>query len=55
MHQYFDIKGCLINQFLKIRDILKVKYIYIYLDDYSEMDEEAQENFIVLYIVIKTL
>ena len=50
MHQYFDIKGCLINQFLKIRDILKVKYIYIYLDDYSEMDEEAQEIFMDWFV-----
>ena len=50
MHQYFDIKGCLINQFLKIRDILKVKYIYIYLDDYSEMYEEAQEIFMDWFV-----
>lgn len=50
MHQYFDIKKCLINQFLKIRDILKVKYIYIYLDDYSEMDEEAQEIFMDWFV-----
>lgn len=50
MHQYFDIKKCLINQFLKIRDSLKVKYIYIYLDDYSEMDEEAQEVFMDWFV-----
>lgn len=43
--KYFDIKKCLIDSFLKIRDILQVKYIYIYLDDYSEMDKEAQELF----------
>ena len=39
--QYFDIKKCLIESFLSIREILGVKYIYMYLDDYSEMDEEA--------------
>lgn len=48
--QYFDIKKCLIEAFLKIRDSLNVKYIYIYLDDYSEMDQEAQEIFMDWFV-----
>lgn len=48
--QYFDIKKCLIESFLKIRDSLNVKYIYIYLDDYSEMDQEAQEIFMDWFV-----
>ena len=48
--KYFDIKKCLIDFFLKIRDILQVKYIYIYLDDYSEMDKEAQELFMDWFV-----
>lgn len=48
--KYFDIKKCLIDSFLKIRDILQVKYIYIYLDDYSVMDKEAQELFMDWFV-----
>ena len=48
--KYFDIKICLIYSFLKIRDILQVKYIYMYLDDYSEMDKEAQELFMDWFV-----
>ena len=48
--KYFDIKKCLIDSFLKIRDILQVKYIYMYLDDYSEMDKEAQELFMDWFV-----
>lgn len=48
--QYFDIKKCLIESFLKIRDALGVKYIFIYLDDYSEMDQEAQEIFMDWFV-----
>lgn len=48
--KYFDIKKCLIDSFLKIRDIVQVKYIYIYLDDYSEMDKEAQELFMDWFV-----
>lgn len=50
VQQYFDIKKCLIDQLLKIKKILNVKYIYIYLDDYSEMDEEAQEIFMDWFV-----
>lgn len=48
--RYFDIKKCLIDSFLNIRNILGVKYIYMYLDDYSEMDEEAQEIFMDWFV-----
>lgn len=48
--KYFDIKKCLIDSFLNIRDILQVKYIYMYLDDYSEMDKEAQELFMDWFV-----
>ena len=48
--QYFDIKKCLIESFLSIREILGVKYIYMYLDDYSEMDEEAQHIFMDWFV-----
>lgn len=50
IQQYFDIKKCLIDQFLKIKEILHVKYIYIYLDDYSEMDADAQEIFMDWFV-----
>lgn len=42
MVTYFDIKKCLIENLLRIRDTLSIKYLYIYLDDYSEIDENAQ-------------
>lgn len=42
---YLDIKKNLITNLLKIRDILGLKHLYIYLDDYSEIDEEAQMIF----------
>lgn len=48
--RFFDIKKCLIDSFLNIRNILNVKYIYMYLDDYSEMDEEAQEIFMDWFV-----
>lgn len=48
--RYFDIKKCLIDSFLKIRDILGVKYIYMYLDDYSEMDQDAQVIFMDWFV-----
>lgn len=48
--RFFDIKKCLIESFLNIQNILHVKYIYMYLDDYSEMDEEAQEIFMDWFV-----
>lgn len=48
--KYLDIKNCLIINFLKIREITGLKYIYIYLDDYSEIDEKAQELFMDWFV-----
>lgn len=42
---YFDIKKCLIDNLLSIREIANLKYLYVYLDDYSEIDEAAQMLF----------
>lgn len=47
---YLDIKGCLIQDLLEVREILKLKHIYIYLDDYSEVEEEAQKLFMDWFI-----
>lgn len=47
---YLDIKRCLIENLLKIKSILNLKYLYIYLDDYSEIDEEAQKLFMDWFI-----
>lgn len=43
--KYMDIKKCVVDNFINIRKILNVKYLYIYLDDYSEIDENAQQLF----------
>jgi hypothetical protein len=50
MLRYLDIKKCLIDNFIKIRNTIDVKYLYIYLDDYSEIDEKAQELFMDWFI-----
>lgn len=47
---YLDIKGCLIQDLLEVREILKLKHIYIYLDDYSEIEEDAQKLFMDWFI-----
>ena len=47
---YLDLKNGLINNLKKIREIINIKYIYIYLDDYSEIDEVAQELFIDWFV-----
>lgn len=48
---YLDIRSTLINQLIEIRDCLDLKYIYIYLDDYSEIEIEGQEFFMDWFIV----
>jgi len=50
MLRYLDIKKCLIDNFVKIKEIVGVKYLYVYLDDYSEIDEKAQELFMDWFI-----
>ncbi len=50
MLRYLDIKKCLIDNFIKIKEVVGVKYLYIYLDDYSEIDQKAQELFMDWFI-----
>jgi DNA-binding MarR family transcriptional regulator len=47
---YLDIKKCLIENLLKIRNILSVKNLYIYLDDFSEINKEPQKLFMDWFI-----
>jgi DNA-binding MarR family transcriptional regulator len=47
---YLDIKKCLINNLLKIRDITKVKHLFIYLDDFSEINKDPQKLFMDWFI-----
>lgn len=47
---YLDIKSSLIDNLIKIKDISKVKNIYIYLDDFSEIDKDAQILFMDWFI-----
>ncbi|MGQ7870711.1 hypothetical protein [Sunxiuqinia sp. sy24] len=48
--KYLDIKKCLISNLIRIRDILNISHLYIFLDDYSEIDEEAQKIFMDWFI-----
>lgn len=50
IYKYLDIKNCLISNLLKIKEITGLKYLYIYLDDYSEIDEKAQEIFMDWFV-----
>lgn len=47
---YLDLKKCFIDSIVKIRDILKIKTLFIYLDDYSEIDKYAQSLFMDWFI-----
>lgn len=47
---YLDIKNSLINKLKKIKDILSINHLYIFLDDYSEIDEDAQKIFMDWFI-----
>lgn len=47
---YLDLKKCFIDNIVKIREILKIKTLYIYLDDYSEIDKYAQSLFMDWFI-----
>jgi len=50
IYKYLDVKNCLIDNLLKIKEITGLKYLYIYLDDYSEIDEKAQEIFMDWFV-----
>lgn len=47
---YLDIKRCFIDNIIKIREILKIKTLYIYLDDFSEIDKQAQILFMDWFV-----
>lgn len=47
---YLDIKSCLINNLLKIKSALEIDHLYLFLDDYSEIDEDAQKIFMDWFI-----
>lgn len=47
---FLDIKSLLIDNFLRIKDIIGIRHIYIYLDDFSEIDLEAQKIFVDWFI-----
>lgn len=47
---YLDIKKCFIDNLIRIRDVIDVKKVFIYLDDFSEIDKEAQALFIDWFI-----
>jgi len=48
--KYLDIKKSLINNLIKIKNILHIEHLYIFLDDYSEIDEQAQKVFMDWFI-----
>lgn len=47
---YLDIKGNLIDKLKKIKSILDINHLYIFLDDFSEIDEDAQKIFIDYFV-----
>lgn len=47
---YLDIKKSLISKLTKLKKILVIDHLYIFLDDYSEIDEEAQKIFMDWFI-----
>ena len=47
---YLDIKNSLINNLTRIKEVLSIDHLYIFLDDYSEIEEEAQRIFMDWFI-----
>lgn len=47
---FLNIKELIIDNFLIIKDILEVNNLYLYLDDFSEIEIEAQSIFIDWFI-----
>lgn len=47
---YLDIKKCLIENLLLIREITGIKHLYIFLDDFSEIKKEPQMLFMDWFI-----
>ena len=50
LFNYLNIKSGLINNLKQIKKILEIEHLYIFLDDFSEIDEEAQKIFIDWFI-----
>lgn len=50
MVNYLDIKKSLIDNLMRIKNILNIDHLYIFLDDYSEIDENAQKIFMDYFI-----
>lgn len=46
MITYLDIKGNLIDKLKSIKKILGINHLYIFLDDFSEIEEDAQKIFV---------
>ena len=47
---FLDIKSLLIDNLFRIKEIIGIRHLYIYLDDFSEIDLEAQKIFIDWFI-----
>jgi DNA-binding MarR family transcriptional regulator len=47
---YLDIKKSLISKLKEIKKILIIDHLYIFLDDFSEIDEDAQKIFMDWFI-----
>ncbi|RTY89134.1 hypothetical protein [Flavobacterium sp. GT3R68] len=47
---YLDIKKSLISKLKEIKNILNIDHLYIFLDDFSEIDEDAQKIFMDWFI-----
>jgi hypothetical protein len=47
---FLDIKSLLIDNFLKIKEVIGLRHMFIYLDDFSEIDKEAQNIFVDWFI-----
>jgi len=47
---FLNIKSLLIDNFLKIKEIIGLRHLYIYLDDFSEIEFEAQKIFVDWFI-----
>lgn len=48
--RYLDIKNSLIKNLIRIKHILDIDHLYIFLDDFSEIDEGAQKIFMDWFI-----
>lgn len=50
LYTYLDLKSCLINNLLGIKKSLGIDHLYIFLDDFSEIEEDAQKIFMDWFI-----